>query len=382
MSLRDRFNGVMHYREVDRMPFFEFGYWAETLSTWHEQGLPEEVNDEATAYAYFGIEVMQHAPFWAGFHPLDKAQVLEETDEYVLVRDGDHVVKKELKQGIRSIPHYVEFPLKTRDDWKWYKERLNPDEPVRYGIRGGGSTPPDPAAIRKELAPEIARLNDGPFPVAVQIGSICGWIRNLMGFEDYAVATIADPAWVTEMMEDITNCIVGVLETAFSLGLKADAGAGWEDICFNSGPIIHPDLFYAEAVPRYKRIMDVLHKNGCDIAYTDCDGNITALTDGWMEAGINCMFPVEVHGGTDPVALRERYGKDMRFLGGVDKMVLQTDKTSIKKELERLRPAVEEGGFIPHVDHRCQPSVPYENYLYYLDTKREMFNAGRREPMY
>ncbi len=94
------------------------------------------------------------------------------------------------------------------------------------------------------------------------------------------------------------------------------------------------------------------------------------------------MFPVEMNGGSDPVALRERFGKDLRLLGGVDKMVLQTDKDSIKKELERLRPVVEEGGFIPHVDHRTQPTVSLENYLYYLDLKREMFNAGRREPMY
>ena len=50
------------------------------------------------------------------------------------------------------------------------------------------------------------------------------------------------------------------------------------------------------------------------------------------------------------------------------------DKKTIDAEIERLRPIVEGGGFIPHVDHRCPPDVSYDNYLYYLKRKKEVFN--------
>jgi uroporphyrinogen decarboxylase len=40
--------------------------------------------------------------------------------------------------------------------------------------------------------------------------------------------------------------------------------------------------------------------------------------------------------------------------------------------MERLAPLVEQGGFIPHVDHRCPPDVTFENYLYYLDAKKRI----------
>jgi len=63
-------------------------------------------------------------------------------------------------------------------------------------------------------------------------------------------------------------------------------------------------------------------------------------------------------------------------MGGVDKVVLLKGKDAIKKELLRLKPLVDEGGFIPHIDHRVQADVPYKDYLYYLEVKRDLFGIG------
>ena len=66
------------------------------------------------------------------------------------------------------------------------------------------------------------------------------------------------------------------------------------------------------------------------------------------------------------------------MMGGVNKMVLLGTKEDIKKELLKLKPLVDEGGFIPHIDHRVQADVSYENYLYYLEAKRDLFNIPNR----
>jgi uroporphyrinogen decarboxylase len=34
---------------------------------------------------------------------------------------------------------------------------------------------------------------------------------------------------------------------------------------------------------------------------------------------------------------------------------------------------VNEGGFIPHVDHRVPVNIDYGNYLYYMKCKKEIF---------
>ncbi|MEI6846233.1 MAG: uroporphyrinogen decarboxylase family protein, partial [Candidatus Firestonebacteria bacterium] len=135
-----------------------------------------------------------------------------------------------------------------------------------------------------------------------------------------------------------------------------------------------PEMFKKFCVPQYKRITSLLHKYGVDVIWLDCDGDINPIVHLWLEAGVNGMFPLEVGCNTDPVVLRKKYGKDVLLFGGVNKRELSKDKKSIDAEIERLRPIVEGGGFIPHVDHRCPPDVSYENYLYYLKRKKEVFN--------
>jgi len=94
----------------------------------------------------------------------------------------------------------------------------------------------------------------------------------------------------------------------------------------------------------------------------------------WLEAGINCMFPLEI--GTwnaDPVKFRQEYGRVLLLMGGVDKQLLARSKGEIEREVHRLAPLVEEGGFIGFCDHRVPPTVPLENYMFYLETAREVW---------
>ncbi len=79
--------------------------------------------------------------------------------------------------------------------------------------------------------------------------------------------------------------------------------------------------------------------------------------------------------------LREQYGRRLRLWGGVDKMIFLKDKAAVDAELERLRPVVEQGGFIPTVDHRVQEDASLALYQRYLDGKRELFHVGG-EPKY
>jgi hypothetical protein len=127
-------------------------------------------------------------------------------------------------------------------------------------------------------------------------------------------------------------------------------------------------------MPHYRRITDLLHKHGVDIIFLDCDGNIEKLVPLWMEVGINTMFPFEV--GTwkgDPLGYRQKFGKDLRIIGGFDKNILRSSKEAIAAEVRRLAPLVEEGGFIPHCDHLVPPYVTYDNYLYYLEEARQVW---------
>ena len=78
----------------------------------------------------------------------------------------------------------------------------------------------------------------------------------------------------------------------------------------------------------------------------------------------------------DVVALRKESGRELRMIGGFDKRVMaSSDKKNIKKELERLRPLIEDGGYIPGLDHAAPPDIPFENVCYYIDCLKQMFSV-------
>jgi hypothetical protein len=72
------------------------------------------------------------------------------------------------------------------------------------------------------------------------------------------------------------------------------------------------------------------------------------------------------------VAVRRKYGKELRISGGVDKRALAKGPAAIDAELARLKPLIDEGGYIPHTDHSCPPDVSFANFCYYIKRQREV----------
>lgn len=357
MTTRERFNKVMHWKEADRVPNMDFGYWDETIATWHKQGLPAYVKTNQDIEQYLGLEgaeVIPQLPVVNGLYPLFEYKVLEDKGQHRIVRDTEGTICEVPKDGT-SIPRYIRHALETRKDWQAFKrERLDYTRKDRIG----------------EIKKIVKEAHLAGMPVRFNAGSLYGWLRNWMGVENFSVAIMNEKGWVEEMMEHLTEMTIYLIEKALP-GVDIDMAWWWEDMCFNHGPLVSPKLFEELMVPRYRRITDTLRKYKVDINILDCDGQIYQLVPGWLKGGINCMFPIEA-AHTDPVKLRQEYGKDIFLMGGVNKVQLAKGKEAIDEELKRLRPLVEKGGYIPTVDHRVPPDVSFENYLYYLEKKKEI----------
>jgi uroporphyrinogen decarboxylase len=199
-----------------------------------------------------------------------------------------------------------------------------------------------------------------------------GMIRNVLTFEGLAYACYDYPDMVEDMVETACVLVEDMLDQVLP-HIPFDYASGWEDICFKNGPIVSLDFFTQVVVPRYERIGRKLHKAGIDLWYTDCDGDVRPLIPGFLKAGINCLFPFEVMGGGHPADLLNEFGKDLRIMGGFDKIQMIKGKDAIKAYMKTLVPLVERGGYIPFCDHRCPPDVKEADYLYYLDLKEQMF---------
>jgi len=73
----------------------------------------------------------------------------------------------------------------------------------------------------------------------------------------------------------------------------------------------------------------------------------------------------------DAISMRKKYGRELRLIANVDKKALASGLESAAKEIERIRPLIEEGGFIASVDHAVPSDVSFVNYTYYVDLLRK-----------
>ncbi len=369
MNQRERFVACMNYEPVDHVPEREFGYWEDTFDRWHDEGLPEEIDNNAIADEFFGFERRHTVPTSVGPHPRFEGRVLEETDEHRIIQDTDGVKKIVYTDGKDTIPRYLEFPIKDRESWEDFKERLRID---------------DPARCRDDWDEIAQQTKNADVPVQIHGGSLFGRLRNWIGFEGIAIMCYDDPELLEEMIEHLCQMAVAVIEPAVEAGCEVDCGSFWEDMNFKQGCIISPEMFHEWLTPRYTRITDLMYEMGATTCYVASDGNVTDVIVGWVAGGVNCMFPVEDAAGSDPVEIREQWGREVLMMGGVNKRALAAGRDAIDEEVAKLKPLVDEGGFIPHVDHRVPPDVSYDDYLYYLRTKREMYGIPEPEdaPMF
>ena len=371
MTMRERVLRILRYEEYDWMPVVHFGFWDELYDKWEAEGrIPggeerKELgrgNGERMVAEKLGFDIGwgDGASPSNGLHPGFQWKILRTfPDGSRHVRQSDGVTVMD-HPGVLSIPSEVDHLLKDRASWEeHYLPRLQwiPDR-----IKAG-----DFAVCQREDRAELQSL---------YAGSLIGWARNWIGIEGLSYMLADDPELVREIIDTIGGLLLRVVGEFLERGAKPDYLHFWEDICFNKGPLVNPAFFREACAPWYGKITDVARKHGVGFASVDCDGCIDSLVPIWLENGVNVMFPIEV--GTWAASIRpwrEKFGREIRGVGGMDKRVFAIDRPAIDAEIERLRPLVDLGGYIPCPDHRIPLEAEWDLVRYYCDRMHEILGG-------
>ncbi|MDD3927895.1 MAG: uroporphyrinogen decarboxylase family protein [bacterium] len=348
MTIRETWNNIMHYGAFNRMPAAHWAGWPETRERWIREGMPADADE----HQFLGA-----VPHWKfvgvnlNLYPSFEEEIYEETEEYKVYRAQDGVVQKAWK-GKESIPHYMDFTLKSAADWDNYKRRLQPD---------AGRIPAD---IRER----IDRAEDSGMFIAIEVTSLMGWIRNWMGLEGMSYLMYDNPEVYADMVDTLANLSCWAIEQVVPrMKTRPDMSFGWEDICGSSGPLVSPAIFKRCVAPGYTKVRNKLEEYGVKLQGIDSDGDIKDLVKPWLEAGVNTFFPIEIgKWGADPMQYRRQYGREMRIIGGFNKGVLEEGPAAIDAEIERRLPLMKDGGYVVMPDHLITPGTSLDNYRYYL----------------
>ncbi|MDP4133486.1 MAG: uroporphyrinogen decarboxylase family protein [Bacillota bacterium] len=370
MNNRERALAILNYQDYDRLPVVHFGFWNETLIKWFNEGhLEEEEAKKWTDGNTFDKTISKKLGFdfnWYscytsayGLFPGFKSEIVETlNDGTEKVRNGNGVIVLR-KKNAGSIPAEVDHLLKDRESWeKYYLPKLiYSDNRINF-----------------EYLNSIKNADNRETPLGLHCGSLFGEIRNWLGLEGSSYLLVDDEDLYDEIINVVGELSYNLVKNILATGAKFDFGHFWEDICFKNGPLVIPSVFDKKVGPHYKRITDLLKANDINIISLDCDGLIDSLIPTWFENGVNTMFPIEVGTwGANIRPWREKYGKELRGVGGMDKKVFAYDYKAIDLEIERLKPLIDLGGYIPCPDHRIAPDAKWENVQYYCEQMHKMF---------
>lgn len=374
---------IMNYKNYDRLPVVHFGYWPETLLKWANQGhidLSDAENwKDGTPICKNISEKLGFDFAWfncfMGFgllSPTFEPKVLKEhPDGSKEFFDSNGVVVMQ-KNEAGSIPSEISHSLKDRKSWeKLYKPKLkfNKNRVEKALVNTGDKFLPF-----NQGGLDFLKNENRENPVGLMVGSLIGKIRDWLGVVGLSYMQVDDKKLLDEMIETVSDLCYLRTEYALKAGAKFDFAHFWEDICFKNGPLVSPKFFDEKVGPHYKRLSELLYKYGIEIISVDCDGMIDLLIPTWFNNGVNTMFPIEV--GTWDASIkpwRKRYGQQLRGVGGMRKYIFALDRKTIDDEIERLKPLVEMGGYIPCPDHRIAPDAKWDNVRYYCDRMHEVF---------
>ena len=350
----ERFLRTMHYEPVDHRPLHLVDAWEDTIRRWRREGLPEGVD----ANAFLGVKQFHLANVGpaAGIFPPFKKRVIREEAEVTLSLDSYGRTVKNFKNHT-SMPEWIDFPVKTGDDLRRMMDQ-------HFDVANlEARFPPDwERKTQEATAHDNVILIDG--------GCYYNTLRNLAGVENASYLLYDAPKLVDELFERYFAVVMAGLRRTVKI-IKIDVIGYGEDIAYKTGTLISPEMFQRMILPRYRKAMEFAHAHGIDLAWYDSDGDVRAFIPDYLAVGINGLAPCEVAAGMDPVALRRTFGKSLLMLGGFDKRLVVRGKAVIDAEFRRLQPVIEEGGYLPAIDHSVSADISWDNYRHFIDAVRK-----------
>lgn len=325
MTNRERFQAVLNGEKPDRLPMIEWAsWWDQTIARWLEQGLPQECTDFHKCFAYYGLDDIWQ--FW-------------------------------FNHRAPGYPYPTEFGhevISDENDYNEIKKYLFSEDMLREQIE----------AI-KAVKPYHDR---GDFPIWYTLEGFFWFPRTLFGIENHLYAFYDYPELMHRINQDQAAFSMRFLEELYKV-LTPEFMTFAEDMSYNHGPMLSKDCYDEFVMPYYKQLIPFIKEHGTKVLI-DTDGDVEPLIPWFQEAGIEGVLPLERQAGVDVNRIREKY-PEWIMIGSYDKTIMHKGEEAMRKEFERVFPAMKSGRYIPAVDHQTPPDVTIENYRIYVKLLKE-----------
>jgi len=272
----------------------------------------------------------------------------------------------------------------SRNEWGMvFKEKGLYNEFYDYPLAGAQNPAdieiysfPDPNATGRfnEADKAIAKYQDNYAIIGDLETSIYETAWYLTGLEKLLMDLVLEAPYVHPLLDRIMEIN---LQTGITLIRKGiDMIWAGDDFGSQHGMMIDPETWRKYFKPRMKYMFEVFRKENPDIkiAWHTC-GSVVPIIPEMIEIGLDILNPIQPEArGMDPVFLKNEYGKDLIFFGGisVQELLPHGSPLRIKEEVNRIIDILGKGGrFIIAPAHNIQNDTPVENVLAFYEAVLE-----------
>lgn len=327
MTVRERFKMLMEGNtELDESPVVEWAmWWDKTLQEWEEAGMPQGMSDYEL-FDYFKLDKITQ--FWFPHYR-------EDCPKPKCKYNGPGIIQNE-------------------EDYNRLRKYFLPEDAVKQ--------------MKKKIETTIPLHEKGETIVWYTINGYFWFPRELFGPEAHLYSFYDYPELYHRICEDLAEWHIKVIHE-FNQYMHADFMTIAEDLSYNAGPMLSEEMFNEFMKPYYERIIPEIKKYGTKV-FVDTDGKVDQAIPWFLGAGVEGVLPLERQSGVDVNVLREKY-PELLMIGGFDKTCMFKGKDAIRREMERLLPAVRKGRYLMAMDHQTPPGTTIEDYRYYISQLRE-----------
>jgi uroporphyrinogen decarboxylase len=352
----------------ERVLLREVNIWRDTVQAWLAQGYPtQQVVDEGGETKeepvdwrdHFGYDMVAVATRFDSLPLRDYQEVVDESDDWIVVRNGGGAALKRWKHK-SGTPEHIDFRMTTREIWeREYRPHLLEVDRERIDIEGA----------KRDLERRRAQ------GLYTYYQHLFVWenMRRTMGDVCLYESMALDPDWI----HDYNRVWTDFFKAHFKLFLD-EAGVPdgirlCEDLGYKNGLFCSPRMYDELIFPYYREIVDFFHGYGMLVELHTC-GSMTDALPLIVDAGFDIVNPMEVKAGNDVFAFAEEYGDVLVFAGGLDVRVLESgDRDLIRRETSRLIEGMKARGarYVFGSDHSLTTNIRYKDYRYATDVYRE-----------
>jgi len=349
MTTYERTKRMYEHRDADRIPITD-SPWNATIERWQREGMPPE----ASYIDFFGLDRFETIS--VDNSPRYPTRVIEETDEYVINTTSWGATLKNWKH-IASTPEFMDFVIKTPDDWNKAKERMTPSSdriPWAYL-----------KANYKQWREQGAWLIGGLW---FGFDVTHSWT---VGTERLLVALMEEPEWCVDMFNHFLDVNLALLDQVWEAGYIFDEVNWPDDMGYKQNQFFSRRTYRQLLKPVHQRAIEWAHAKGIVARLHSC-GDIRPFLPELVEIGLDGLNPLEVKAGMDPIQIKGEYGNRLLLHGGVN-AVLWDDRDAIEVEMARVIPTLKaNGGYIFSSDHSVPSSVSLENFRYIVNLAKSL----------